>query len=529
MLTIEEILQRPTFENAQVVNEHANLQQTVRWVHVLEILNFDTLLHGNEMILSTAVALKEQGLEYVNKLIEHGAACLCIELSAHYPSVPEEIIEAANVHHFPIIVFTQVVRFVDITEDLHGEILNEQHRQLAELDQLSNEFHQFTLHVHGNVKILKKLQEVTGKDLIFLPKDTQAYFLPSLLKDEQNRIQKTFEEMPEAPGTWYDEERNASYLIKPIETMEQAWGLLLIKNCTPLRSFDLLALERATNVLAQNLLRFFHSEENRLLNEQSWVHELLNQKLTSEREARTHLLKVCRDQEELQFRLCIVKMIDDNTSLENRQTKQFQTVRSLRYLFQKHRFESVITTSSSHSYIVLAFNLESNDEEKERFQKIIHTSESQLPIRIFASQTYSKLQHAACAYQEADDVVNITATDEQTSIHFYEDTGIYQLLIKLEDDTLEKFVRTYLAPVLKYDEEKNSELLHTLNIYLEQNCSKQQTATKLHIARQTLYHRLHTIEELLGLPITDTPLLRLATEVAISAYKLNGVSRNKVQ
>jgi PucR family transcriptional regulator, purine catabolism regulatory protein len=56
----------------------------------------------------------------------------------------------------------------------------------------------------------------------------------------------------------------------------------------------------------------------------------------------------------------------------------------------------------------------------------------------------------------------------------------------------------YLQPVIHHDQTYNSKLLETLKVYLECNGSKQETANKLFIVRQTLYHRLQKLENLLG-------------------------------
>ena len=49
-----------------------------------------------------------------------------------------------------------------------------------------------------------------------------------------------------------------------------------------------------------------------------------------------------------------------------------------------------------------------------------------------------------------------------------------------------------------YDRKHNSNLIKTLNMYLQCNGLKRETAEKLFIVRQTLYHRLEKIEQIIG-------------------------------
>ena len=55
---------------------------------------------------------------------------LCIEIGDYFDHVPVELIAMANAHHFPIIIFEEIVRFIDITQDLHTYIINQHQRHL---------------------------------------------------------------------------------------------------------------------------------------------------------------------------------------------------------------------------------------------------------------------------------------------------------------------------------------------------------------------------------------------------------------
>ncbi|QQK78753.1 PucR family transcriptional regulator ligand-binding domain-containing protein [Salicibibacter cibi] len=524
MRTVEEILQRPMFESAHVVNQKADLKRDVRWVHVLEITEFETLLRGNEMILSTGVALDGRGVDYVKKLIANDVACLCIELGEHFSAVPKDMIELADTHQFPIIVFTSIVRFVDITHDVHAELINSQHHQLSELDRLSNEFHQLTLHAHGNMKILKKLQSVTDRELIFLPTDDTSYFLPALDKQEQTRVRSEVHKTSTAAennGSWFDEKRQKSFRLKPIEAMGQKWGFVLMRSCVPLTSFETHALDRATASLAQNLLRIFYTEEKKLLAEHSWIHDLIEQKIKTENEALSKLYKSINS--DLTYRICVVKMSEPSDQSTDTRALQYQAMRHIRSLFQKHGLESFITISQNNTFLVLSVDKQFDDQEKKRIAKTVAQLEKtsqNFHLHLFTSQTYHKLLEAHLAFQEAENVMKLDNMQTNATFHFYEDIGAYQLLLKLDDVTINGFIHTYLSPLLRYDRDKNSTLLHTLHVYLKLNCSKQQSAQELQIARQTLYQRLDKIEQLLGWELTTNPHVRVATEVAIAAYHL---------
>jgi len=133
MFTIEDAMTRPLFAQAEVIGGSRGISNSVRWVHILESSNFESLIHGEEMILTTGIQFHSQlttALEFMDNLIQKKAACLCIELGDFFQTIPVEMIELADRYDFPLIIFKETVRFVDITLDLHSLIINHHHRML---------------------------------------------------------------------------------------------------------------------------------------------------------------------------------------------------------------------------------------------------------------------------------------------------------------------------------------------------------------------------------------------------------------
>ncbi|MEH7391920.1 helix-turn-helix domain-containing protein, partial [Bacillus sp. JJ1474] len=80
--------------------------------------------------------------------------------------------------------------------------------------------------------------------------------------------------------------------------------------------------------------------------------------------------------------------------------------------------------------------------------------------------------------------------------------------------------KKYLKPLYDYDAKNNGQLIETLQAYLQCNCLKNETAKKLFIVRQTLYHRLSKIESLIGSDYMLPPK-RLAVELMLLATQYN--------
>jgi purine catabolism regulator len=101
---------------------------------------------------------------------------------------------------------------------------------------------------------------------------------------------------------------------------------------------------------------------------------------------------------------------------------------------------------------------------------------------------------------------------------FYEDAGVYRWIAPLarNGDAL-ALALVDLATVIEYDRQNHTQLLETLKVYLDCDRSKQQTAARLFIHRQTLYHRLEQLGRLLRADLDD-PVQRLGVHLAVYAY-----------
>ncbi|MEH3054946.1 MAG: helix-turn-helix domain-containing protein [Patulibacter minatonensis] len=81
------------------------------------------------------------------------------------------------------------------------------------------------------------------------------------------------------------------------------------------------------------------------------------------------------------------------------------------------------------------------------------------------------------------------------------------------------FVREQLGPLLDERDARASELLRTLEIYLEKGGRKAEAARALHLERQSLYGRLERIERTLEAPLDDPDTI-LGLHLAIRALRL---------
>jgi sugar diacid utilization regulator len=125
------------------------------------------------------------------------------------------------------------------------------------------------------------------------------------------------------------------------------------------------------------------------------------------------------------------------------------------------------------------------------------------------------------AIQEAELVLDVL---RQSDAPIAQDigTGTYRLLFRVlasHPEEVRSFYEDTVAPIVKYDDQYATDLVGTLESYLEQNCNMNATAAAIYAHRHTVAYRLERVKELTGLdPMQSEDRERLG--LGLKAYRI---------
>ena len=125
------------------------------------------------------------------------------------------------------------------------------------------------------------------------------------------------------------------------------------------------------------------------------------------------------------------------------------------------------------------------------------------------------------AIQEAELVLDVL---RQSDAPIAEDigTGTYRLLFRVlasHPEEVRSFYEDTVAPIVRYDDQYRTDLVGTLESYLEQNCNMNATAAAIYAHRHTVAYRLDRVKELTGLdPMQSEDRERLG--LGLKAYRI---------
>jgi purine catabolism regulator len=538
-ITVEEVLKRPSFQHSYVAAGELGLGRLVRWVHIIEVIQFETLLQGGEMILTTGAAFKNDTqlfMTYLDQLIHRKVSCLCIEMGHYLSEIPQAWRDAAEAHEFPLIIFPEAVRFIDITQDIHAQIINQHHQTLQDLEKISREFHRLTLSSQGVTQVLVLLQNSTKGQVIYVPVDTQPKNIPLLGKREaekwliwlESRMSEKGQMGPEV-GPYVEEIEGQNVIVQPVGAMGKTWAhIVLVLDRKP-QEFEYLILDSASLSIAQDLLRKRYMEERKLYSQTLWVDDLLHLRIPDEEQIKVLLGAEFKRLNALYYQVILIEFVqtqeeDNPTEDDGIESVGLHLSLVARSIFEGQLFHPLITLKHNR-LVVVAFDKAAKKQSKVRLQHVFESLQGMkenegIQLKIGVGLPHLSLMEAHRSYQEALQSLSLTTTLQQKNVMFYEELGVFELLFHITDKgVLQSFSRSYLGPIIDHDKQKGSELLRTLKVYLDHDGSKQIAAQQLFIVRQSLYYRLDKIEELLGADYT-LPEKKLALQVAIRAYQL---------
>jgi len=514
----------------KVVAGERGLLKKVSWVHILEIRDIvRECVNGGEMVLTTGIGFttKEVAVNFLKELIDQKVSALCIEMPLYYHEMDREMIDLANQYDFPLIEITQISRFLDITKDLNTMLINNNAKLYHDADHYDNKLSD----IRGTIADgIRYTAEYLDLEVAYLPiKGKQYGASPGLKSFIQSKL-SALENILKDDETYC----RGNIAIKHLKIFEKSWGYLVFNSTKrELSQFDILILNRLSNKIKNDLLEELTKKEEMLYRSNGWLKEWLEGSLS---EAEIHeklrefglranmkgLLVCCTT-------LCCADISDhrsdeggDEGSADGRKSFDdflFHTTIIVRRAFEDEGF-SILGYMESNIISYIIMNSGAEEDIYERLGKAVgHLREWKNQFMDYKDSVFSigkKVGRAidvGKSYETA--VETLKGIDGQCGrTVIYDRLYTNRLMEKLQPNVLGEFISDHLGALLNHE---SLELLQTLRVYFECHCSKQKTAEKLFIVRQTLYFRLQKIEDILGKDY-DEGEKRFALEFALHAY-----------
>ena len=143
-------------------------------------------------------------------------------------------------------------------------------------------------------------------------------------------------------------------------------------------------------------------------------------------------------------------------------------------------------------------------------EAVLREMQATLPGYTFAlgrSRVTREAAELPRAASEALLAANVAQGSREDAALAFEQTGAYRLLLSTMSDNpseLQRFYEETVEPLVSYDEQYETDLVLTLETFLEADGNVAGTAQRLFTHRHTVYYRLERVRELCGLDVSSS-------------------------
>lgn len=491
--TVQTFLDLPLMATARPeVVAGSNLdRRPVRWIHTSEIYEISPLLKGGEVLLTTGLGLVGMTAdaigEYVRAIARQNVAALVLELGRTFTRCPPTLSEAAVEHGLPLILLHGVVPFIDVTEAVYPLLIEGEVERLRRLDQASIELSKALLAGQGVKHLVVTTATVCGaRSGLYSPDG-------NLLAGDDVKAGVPYIEVEAGPWASLAVEAEESVTMRRlVEASAMAIGICLSQ--TSQASPD---RRRA----GEDLLRDIN--DGRYLS---------GAELTSRSSAVGFAVGDGRR---------AVGIAVDLTKQTVPRLGWNATSEAARKTF------GPCLVAELDGQILVAASLRGHlrprlGEFAEAIDLELGATAGGSLVRLTAGSPVDDVAGLARSVPQAREAAHLARQLTLGSrIIVSTDLGVYHLLAGVvADKDLERFVEDQLGALLEHDARSGSDLVQTLDTYLEAGLSKTAAAARLRIRRQTLYHRLDRIAGLLGGPDFGDRQQLTALDLALTTWRM---------
>jgi PucR family transcriptional regulator, purine catabolism regulatory protein len=546
LLTVREALAMRVFATAKLVAGHEGVGNEIRSVHIVDIpeARYEWGRRG-VLLLTAGFGLKdnaERQVALIPKLVKEGFAGLVLSVGYYFDEVPELIRQTADKLHFPIIETPREVLFIDITESIFGQIVNRQYSLVQKSAAIHQQLTDLVLKggdLKGLATTLAAILErsITIEDPSF---GVLANAQHGVIDEARRRSVSHGRTTPEVAerlleaGIYEqlladmrplrvppmpDQEMVMERIVAPIIVDRVIHGYMwIIAGERPLTELDELAIEHGATVAA---LIMFKDEAVREAAEAlrgDFFEQLLRGAAWS--------TAVAEQARQLNFRLNRPHQVLLLHSKAQAGGNERPLLTAVEQWFQARREQPLLVWREEG--LVLVIESDRIERGKEVATALVHKLSH--PVRRLlvgvgnvcrpASDESNGIQ---AGYEQAQEAVQVSlALGRHEGVFTFHDLGLLHWLYHLPPEA--RAGNAYLAHVHKlaaYDAGKNSELVKTLETYLDHGGALVESAEVLFVHRNTLLHRISRIEALCDVDLRH-PIQRLNLHAAVKSYRLCG-------
>lgn len=559
MLTVREFLELPVFHELKIVGGINGLDNVISSVNIMD--NPDALdwFSPGELLLTSGYFFKDS-IEIQNQVVKQlksiNCPALCIKPKRYLGSIPQNIIILAEELNLPVVELPYGMPFSKISNIIREEISGNYDIINKKSLDIHQSFFKISLQGGGVSKISKVLSEMISNPVILMDKffniinwsdiKENPYPLKNYLDNDSNNTILDAKYMDSLPPEFELLQKPLARhlnigdniidtVITPVYIQNTHYGYILVWNTVDdLSDIDYIALEHSTMSFALERIRNNEIERTKNRIRRDFLDDLLMGNIT-DMENLKYLCDIHRININLSYVPIVFSLdIHGHEGYDLIEKKRYEDIKVLEILNFLDNYGNnkpyVIHCLSIHGQIIIliGFRKEVFDggiqSMKHLCNEIVEEAERNLNgivIRAGIGGRSKNLMDLHHYFNQALEALRLVKkSPSQKKICHFDDFVVHNFLEEnISNIEMRKFFENTLGELYQYDKEHGTELILTLEAWIENNINIAKTSRYLYTHRNTVLYRMDKISGILNSDLKDANEL-LKYQLALKIYRL---------
>ncbi len=532
--TLTDVLALPLVraQSPEVLVAGHGLDRPLRSVQVIERASEAAFINGGELLLSSGTGLPfvAGDLEDMARVLaKSDAAGLVVEIGGRLPTMPPSLVEACAKYDLPLVAVRPGLSFIRLAELVQDTIVDLRVSLLRMSDHAHEVFTQMCIDGASAPEIVSELARICGCPAVLenLVHQAIAYeplnISPAqLLDDWESRSRDA------SAGRDLGKYGGEDWLSAWMEVRGRTWGRLVILPAGEATPRQGIALRRAATALALNRLLEQNQSTLERQAHRSTLVDIIEHRYRSAADMHAHTAALGVPTKN---RILVGVVVDFLGVAETATGTRGSPADTVADAVSSVAMPA-LTSDLRRGRIGVLLSLAPAEDRKAALTRFVRElrkrgqgwADSKLIVAVGTNA--AELGQVARSFAEAHQVAD-AARGANTEKLFYElpDIQLRGLLHVLGDDPrLQSFVERTLGTLLDFDSRNDSNLVDCLRTFLLHGGNKSAAAEAAHVARQTFYRRLATVQRILSMDL-ESAEVRTSLHAAIMALESQRLQR----
>ncbi|NBI05283.1 PucR family transcriptional regulator [Senegalia massiliensis] len=509
---VKKLLSLEAYKRAKLISGKEGINNIITGITIMEDVTIHEWLKGGEALVTSLLPIKDykdkEIFDFFDTLLNKDLSAVIIKIKKAVTEVPQGLIEWGDKRNIPIIEVPRNVFYTDLMYPVMAEVMESKVNKLNYFKKVHYKFTDMAIKNCSIEDVIKELSIITNNPIELYDKNNNLIlttFEKNLKRDKQQFKKLKYSEKYYYIERETYENENFSQLIIEINSINNTKAYLgVLEINEKINEMDMIAIENAATNIALAMTKDIAIQEV----EERFMSDIIHDLIFRTPGFNKDLLKRANIAGIDLFSKYYVIVLNFDCDLKNIK-ERFK--KEISKLVKKHNGVYAIRNKD----VIILFDI-----SNENFKKSIGNLKEDIKILrndlekedckncfiVGVGNEVEGYKNLKDSYNDAINAIKIGKDlKNKNEIFIYDELGIFKLLKNMSSmENINQYIPNSILKIIKIDEEKNKELLNTLEAYIESNMKVTQAANKLFVHPKTVSYRLEQIKELTDIDFDDS-------------------------